>query len=140
MPDFEVRTNVDEVIRTLQRYQVRLADIVQPPLDRGAAAVLGGMKPYPAPPPGSRYVRGAPPHSEKLGSRWTSRQIRGADYVGREVGNNASYAPWVQAAQVQARVHQERWQTDEQVITRELPAIAADVEQSLIRAADQAGG
>lgn len=136
----QITTNVDEVIRALQRYRADLPAIVQEPLDRGAMQVLAGMKPYPPPPPESRYVRGAPPHSENLGKRWTSRRIRGQEYVGREVGNNASYAPWVQSSELQARVHQGRWQTDQEVIERELPGIVADVEQALRRAADRAGG
>lgn len=138
--EFEVRTNVDEVIRTLQRYQANLGDIVQQPLGLGAERVETGMKGYPAPPPGTTYVRGAPPKSEKLGSRWTTRQIRGGGFVGREVGNNASYAPYVQSTELQARIHRGRWQTDEEVITREMPAIVQDVERSLVDAAARAGG
>ena len=90
MAEFSVSTNADEVIARLQRFRADLAAIVRPPLERGGLRVEAGMKPYPPPPPNSRYVRGAPPHSEKLGSRWTSRSISGEGFVGREVGNTAS--------------------------------------------------
>lgn len=136
----QIKTNVDEVIRALQQYRVSLREVVQPALDRGAMSVIEGMKPYPPPPPESRYVRGAPPHSEKLGSRWTSRRIRGEGYIGRAIGNNASYAPWVQSSELQARVHQGRWQTDQAIMERELPGIVTDVEQALRQAAARAGG
>lgn len=140
MAEYGASTNVDEVIAKLQRYRADLLAIVQPPLDRGGLRIEAGMKPYPPPPPDSRYVRGAPPHSEKLGSRWTTRRIAGQGYVGREVGNNASYGPWVQSRELQARVHQGRWQTDEEIVTRELPATVLDVERALVDAADRLEG
>ena len=131
---------MDEVIATLQRYRADLLAIVQPPLDRGGMRVEAGIKPYPPPPPDSRYVRGAPPHSEKLGSRWTTRRISDQGFAGREIGNNASYGPFVQSRELQARVHQDRWQTDEEIITRELPATVRDVEQALVNEAARLGG
>jgi len=140
MAEFSVSTNADEVIARLQRFRADLAAIVRPPLERGGLRVEAGMKPYPPPPPNSRYVRGAPPHSEKLGSRWTSRSISGEGFVGREVGNTASYAPRVQSAERQAPIHCGRWQTDEQVITQELPAVVSDVRRALVEAADALDG
>ena len=139
MAEFSASTNADEVIAKLQRFRADLLAIVRPPLERGGLRVEAGMKPYPPPPPNSRYVRGAPPHSEKLGSRWTSRSISGAGFVGREVGNTASYAPFVQSAERQATIHRGRWQTDEQVIEREMPAVIADVRRSLEDAAEALG-
>lgn len=139
MAEFSADSNVQEVVAKLQRYQADLLAIVEPPLDRGGLRVEAGMKPYPPPPPNSTYVRGAPPRSEKLGSRWTSRRIAGDGFVGREVGNNASYAPWVQSRELQARVHQDRWQTDEDVIREALPATVADVRRALTDAAGRMG-
>ena len=139
MAEFSASANVDEVIARLQRYQADLLAIVRPPLELGGLRVEAGLKPYPPPPPNSHYVRGAPPHSEKLGSRWTSRSISGSGFVGREVGNTASYAPLVQSAERQALIHRGRWQTDEQVITRELPAVVADVRRALEDAAEALG-
>lgn len=140
MAEYSASTNANEVIARLRRYQADLLAIVRPPLDRGGLRVEAGMKPYPSPPPNSRYVRGAPPHSEKLGSRWTSRSISGAGFVGREVGNTASYAPLVQSAERQAPIHRGRWQTDEDVIMRELPATVSDARRALMDAADRLGG
>ena len=140
MAEFSASTNADEVIATLRRYQADLLAIVRPPLERGGLRVEAGMKPYPAPPPNSRYVRGAPPHSEKLGSRWTSRSISGPGFVGREVGNTASYAPRVQSAERQAPIHRRRWQTDEQIITQELPVTVSEVRRAVVAPADRLGG
>jgi hypothetical protein len=139
MAEYSASTNVNEVIAKLQRYQADLLAIVRKPLEDGGLRVEGGMKPYPAPPPNSTYVRGAPPRSEKLGSRWTSRSISGPGWVGREVGNNASYGPWVQSRELQARVHQGRWQTDEDVIREALPLTVRDVERALVDAAGRQG-
>lgn len=139
MAEFSATTNVEAVIAKLRRYQADLLAIVTPPLDQGGLRVEAGMKPYPPPPPDSRYVRGAPPRSEKLGSRWTTRRIAGDGFVGREVGNNASYGPWVQSSELQARVHKDRWQTDEDVIKQALPAAVAAVERALVNAAETAG-
>lgn len=139
MAEFSATANVEAVIAKLRRYQADLLAIVAPPLDQGGLRVEGGMKPSPAPPPNSRYVRGAPPHSEKLVTRWTTRRIAGDGFRGREVGNSASYAPWVQSRELQARVHQGRWQTDEDVIREALPETVRAVERALIQAAERVG-
>ena len=138
MSEFTASTNVDEVIATLRRYQADIRSIVQKPLDDGAFAAEAYLKPYPAPPPDSTYVRGQPP-SEKLGTRWTTRRISGQEFVGRELGNNASYAFWVQSDELQARVHQDRWQTDEMAIRQVLPGTVRGVQQALIDEANHLG-
>jgi hypothetical protein len=58
------------------------------------------------------------PTSETLGRRWTHE----VDADGKKgvVGNNASYAPFVQSAEQQAAFHARRgWETDEKVAERE---------------------
>lgn len=60
--------------------------------------------------------------SQTLGRRWTMEsQNAGLTQV---VGNNATYAPYVQSAEKQASFHAARgWKTDEQVIDEEGPTV-----------------
>lgn len=66
--------------------------------------------------------------------RWTT-QITGAGegLVGK-VGNNTRYAPYVGSARWQAKIHQGRWNTDDQVVKEEAPAILADFTREIDRA------
>jgi hypothetical protein len=58
------------------------------------------------------------PTSETLGRRWTHDVS--ADGKRGEVGNNASYAPYVQSAEKQAAFHGRRgWLTDEKMAEKE---------------------
>lgn len=58
--------------------------------------------------------------SEALGRRWTVK----SEPMSVTVGNNASYAPFVQSAEKQASVHKRHgWRTDEQAIAEMQPKI-----------------
>jgi hypothetical protein len=127
-----ISSNAKEIAEALSRRGRNVLGIVEGPIDRGAFRIEAGMKVYPPPPANSRYRR-----TGTLGRRWTTRPIRTATMVGREVGNNTEYAPLVQSAAVQARVHRGRWLTDEAVIEREAPRIIRDVERTLQEALDE---
>ncbi len=98
------------------------------------------LQEYPPPRPGSRYVRGRGMAdadgvvrrltSEQLGKRWTTKVSASSTELVGTVGNNASYAPFVQSRQFQARVHRGRWPTDASVMNRNAPAIVRDFEQA----------
>ena len=124
-----IETNADQVAEELERRGLDILQVLGGPLDRGAFRVEGGMKVYPPPPSASTYVR-----TGTLGRRWTTRPIREANAVGREVGNNTDYGPQVQSDELQATVHRGRWQTDAQVLRREAPAILRDVDDTLAEA------
>jgi hypothetical protein len=50
--------------------------------------------------------------SEQLGKSWTVAVQANSDGVVGEIGNNTSYAPWVQLASKQSRLHATRgWKT-----------------------------
>lgn len=66
------------------------------------------------------YVR-----TGKLGQRWTRRIAERSNALVGTVGNNIRYAPFVQSAERQARMHQGNWRTDAQAITRFRPSIEA---------------
>jgi len=112
-----------------------LNDKLRPAMERSLELVRGEMADYPPPPPGSTYIRGGP-RSEKLGQRWTTARPVISNISGGlegKIGNNASYAPWVQNRQFQARVHQGRWQTDEDVLERNERRIRQEFEDALRR-------
>lgn len=67
--------------------------------------------------------------SETLGRRWTVSPRGPLEVV---VGNNASYAPYVQSAEKQAHFHKSRgWRTDQMAIEKTTPAILKLVQQTI---------
>ncbi len=125
--EITIITNVDQVIRALDQRGASILDVLQGPLDRGAFRIEAAMKKYPRQRP-TRYRR-----TGTLGRRWTTRRISAPGMVGREVGNNTEYAPFVQSAELQAYMHRGYWQTDEDVTRAEAPGIVRDVEATLAR-------
>jgi hypothetical protein len=124
--ELTISTNAAEVAAELERRGLRILDVLEGSLDRGGFRIEAAMKVYPPPPSGSSYRR-----TGTLGRRWTTKPIRKADEVGREVGNNTIYAPRVQSDELQASVHRGRWQTDAQVLQQESPRLLRDVEEVL---------
>lgn len=121
-----IETDAGQVAEELARRGESILQVLEGPLDRGAFRIEAGMKVYPPPPSGSRYRR-----TGTLGRRWATRPIREVGAVGREIGNNTRYAPFVQSDEFQAYMHRGQWQTDAQVLRREAPAIVRDVEEAL---------
>jgi len=69
-----------------------------------------------------------------LGRRWTTKITMGPDALVGTIGNDTEYAPFVQSKDQQAQIHQGRWETIEQVLDDNKPAI----EQEFKRAIDKA--
>ena len=99
---------------------------LRPPMQRSVYRLQAGMAKYPAARGGSSYRR-----TGTLGRRWTSVVTESVNGLVGTVGNNTSYGPWVQSEMFQAAVHRGRWQTDQDVATKETPAIIADFEQAI---------
>lgn len=84
---------------------------------------------------GSRWRRkdgtiGGRATSETLGRRWTVESE--ANGLRAVVGNNASYGPYVQSAERQARFHSARgWKTDAQVIEEESETVLEFVQDAV---------
>jgi hypothetical protein len=110
-----------------------LPTILRAPMERGLAEIQAGAAGIPAARPNSTYVRGGP-KSEKLGSRWTHRIYTQPDGIYGVVGNNASYAPFVQNYQFQAGVHRRRWLTDKGAVEKYKSGIVADFQRVINRA------
>lgn len=83
------------------------------------------MAEYPPERASSPYVR-----TGTLGRRWTAATSQSVTVTGNMirgvVGNNTSYAPLVQSARFQARVHRGRWRTDVMAIDANRQKIVAD--------------
>lgn len=123
---------LSELIARVSEAQAR--KILEPPMRRAVLRLERGMKQYPPQRPGSTYRRGIDPRSERLGQRWTSNvQATGSGLRGT-VGNNASYAPWVQASAFQARTHRNRWQTDVDVMDDNEAKIVDDFARTVEKA------
>lgn len=88
--------------------------ILRRPMNQSVIHLEGQMKVYPPQRSGSSYRR-----TGTLGRRWTHSISESPNEIRGTVGNNTAYGPFVQSRQFQVRVHQGRWQTDEQVIEDE---------------------
>lgn len=97
---------------------------IRPPMERAVRRIQADLAKYPSPPAGTKYRR-----TGTLGRRWTA-EVRDGGLTG-VVGNNTPYAQWVEAAEYQAKVHQGRWPTDEEVLEKEKGAIVADFEKAI---------
>ena len=68
--------------------------------------------------------------SETLGRRWTTQSRRGG--MAAVVGNNASYARWVQADEQQADFHRRRgWRTDAEAMRERGPEILRRIQRAV---------
>ena len=103
------------------------------PMERSVKRLQADMQKYPPQPAGVTYRRGQDPRSEDLGASWTSKVTRSARGLTGKVGNNTSYAPWVQSHQFQA-LHMGYWQTDQEVIDKNIKPIIADFKRAIDRA------
>lgn len=128
MPDVSIHiTGVDAVIRKLG--SVKGVAMLEKPMQESLYKIQSDMQAYPAQPSGTKYIR-----TGTLGRRWTTRIDRASSGLHGSVGNNTSYAPWVQSQRFQATVHRGRWQTDQQVVDRLRPWIERRFSQAIDRA------
>ena len=130
-----------EGLEPLLRKLDNLEDLkkIKPTLKAGAVHIKGAIAKYPpesianmpANPGGRWYERGFGTRtatgrtyktSETLGRNWSvASRDRGFTQV---VGNSASYGPFVQSAEKQAKIHGKRgWKTDQQVIDEETDTV-----------------
>jgi hypothetical protein len=102
------------------------------PMHQSVLLLQNRMAAYPPQRAGSAYVR-----TGTLGRRWTTRvQEIGNHTVLGTVGNNTTYAPWVQARYFQAGIHRGRWQTEMDVTEQSRDEIAALFQAAIERAAN----
>lgn len=90
---------VDEVIKRFGKFK----PAVEKGLQAIALVIKGWIQPYPEARPESQYRR-----TMGLFKSWTISPVKN---MGVTIGNNRSYAPFVQDRDRQAAVHQGIWQT-----------------------------
>lgn len=120
------------LVKPTQRATVRLQHRMQeyPPAlspRQGPVSARTGRK-------GARSFRLGYRRTGTYGRRWTVRIIKSGNGLQGKVGNNVPYGPYVGSKQYQARVHQGRWNTDDQVVREEQTAILADYQREIDRA------
>lgn len=99
-------------------------DVLKPPMARAVFRLQRDMANYPPARAGSSYVR-----TGTYGRRWTTRITESNQGLVGTVGNNTIYGPFVGSQRFQARVHRNRWTTDNQAVRRNEAAIVADFER-----------
>ena len=104
-------------------------DVLEKSMQRAVFRVQARIADYPPQRAGSAYRR-----TGTLGRRWTTKVTKQAEGVEGRVGNVTEYAPFVQSARFQRPPFRGRWQTDEQVLEEEMPAIRRDFEQEIDKA------
>jgi hypothetical protein len=134
---------VDRLVAKFGR--VASLNYLKEPMYRAVYRIQGYMANYPRQRnPNTRYIRGRGwadkdgvvrrLTSEHLGKRWTTKVDITSDGLRGKVGNNVSYAPYVQSAKFQATVHKGWWQTDEMAVRRNRAAIVRDFNSAIRRA------
>jgi len=119
-----IEVNNSDALRKLGRLESEVTHMLRAPIQRSLAVLHADMATYPPVRPGQRYIRGRGPTnaagevlrltSQQLGKRWTERITEGGGTITGELGNNATYGPYVQDSELQAWMHRDRWVTNEQ--------------------------
>lgn len=125
MSGSEIIIDAREVYEALGIVQ-DLAEHLGPPTADALARLQARMKEYPAEPAGSTYLR-----TGDLGSSWMAVPVLSGDELGYVESQGVEYADWVQAAESQARMHQGRWPTEEQVKDEEESFVISIYEEYL---------
>lgn len=135
-------TGIDALYKKLNR--AKGIEILEVPMQESVLKLQADMKEYPSPIALRTWVRADGTAGESvgqayrrtgtLGRRWTKRVERSATGLTGRVGNNTSYAPFVQSHVLQAGIHAGRWQTDKEVLENRRPWIIARFKRAIDRA------
>jgi len=121
---------VDEAIARLG--QLGVMNVLEPAMKTSLHRLQYYMAKYPPAPPRSSYRR-----TGTLGRKWTIAVpdiFKAGNELHGKIGILLSYAPFVQSQRFQARIHRNRWRTDQMAMQENQQAIVRDFEQA-IRAA-----
>jgi hypothetical protein len=124
-----VITGLDKLLDRMKRVDV--LETVRPSMERSLFRLQAAMADYPPAPAGSWYRR-----TGTLGRKWTTTPVqRTPDGLSGSIGNNVEYGPLVQSRRFQTRRHRRTgWQTAEDVVEREVDAIAEDFRATVAKA------
>lgn len=130
MASIEIK-GIDALRRKLSN-MADVNDVLRPPMQRAVARLQRDMANYPPARPGSSYVR-----TGTYGRRWTTLIRESGQGMVGTIGNNTVYAPAVGSERFQARVHRNRWLTDQRAVERNRQAIVDDFERAIQRVVDE---
>lgn len=137
MADNVIVLNVPELARLLQAAPVDTIAQLRVAVERWQLRRVADLARYPAPPPGSGYIR-----TGTLGRTWTAaRPTWSASASGFEskLGNVTPYATFVQG-QRQARVHQGRWRKADEAAQQAQPELERDIQGAIAQVEAQING
>lgn len=128
-------TGLEPLMNKLNKLD-RLEPVLRPVLKRGQDKIQRAAKKYPAPPPGSKYVR-----TFKLQRSWRQKppQFMSGGFRAEVFSDGSAktkygeYAPFVMDAHRQARVHRGRWQTTKSIAEDFEDEIRDDIHQAIKR-------
>jgi hypothetical protein len=118
---------VDKLKRKFNSLQ-QINSILRPPMQRSVMILQADLAKYPPKRP-SFYV-----WTGTLGKAWTPRVRPEGDRLVGRVGTKVIYAPFVQSQAFQAKIHQDHWQTDVQVLENNKTRIIRQFELAIERA------
>lgn len=112
-------------------------DLVETAFSTYGDRMVAYMKKYPPQRnPETNYIRGygvqgGKRTSEDLGARWNKRIVRRKKSLLMDIGNNASYGPFVQSLLLQASIHRDWWQTEQDMVDEFLDGMMSDLDRGL---------
>jgi hypothetical protein len=145
-------TGLDKILKKLGHFETMR--IMEEPMERSLLKIESAMSEYPPPPAPGEWAAKTTVRQKRaffallragqikgkrtgtLGRRWTHAITKSAGGMEGVVGNNTEYGPWVQSKRFQARFHQGRWQTDEEVLENLHGEIKKDFEDTVKSALD----
>lgn len=118
-------TGMPQIIRALR--QITDVNQLRGAMEGASQLLLEEAKRYPSPPPGSQYVR-----TYALRDNWQySKPNVSGNTIQSDIFNTTPYGAYVVGATTQARIHQGRWKTTEE-IANEQAALVADVIEAAV--------
>ena len=134
--------NLEPLLDALARYPELAEPIIHRTTDQALMGLIPDLAHYPPELPGQKYIR-----TNDLGEGWKDAQPQWqaipSGFEG-SIDNPVAYGPDVQGHLTQAKIHHNRWQTDQQIVDKhalETEAIYDKALQDIADAIDaQAGG
>ena len=128
-------TEISIKVEGLERLEKKLGKLVTakrllPSMKEAGKDVQRDMMEYPNNPSGSKYRR-----TNRLKKSWSSSATIASGEAQGEVGTNVEYAPYVQSAKEQVKIHRKVWRkhTDKYVLAKRTRTIIKNMQSDINR-------
>ena len=128
-------TEISIKVEGLERLEKKLGKLVTakrllPSMKEAVKDVQRDMMEYPHAPSGSKYDR-----TNRLKNSWSSSATVASGETRGTVGTNVKYAPYVQSAKEQAKIHKKVWRkhTDKYVLAKRTRTIINNMQSDINR-------